>query len=167
MARDHASPFSSTSTSKKPSSQSAISQIRNATDLESDRQRMEYLASKRNELQKIIQLIQDENYSKEANGADNNENQIIVNNDNNPRNAFFVQCPWQTTSNMTGSGAAAASKINQSTPGKNITTSNKLPSSFFFMDHKTTENLLQSRLKETENELVNVCEAVQRSMELM
>lgn len=150
------------------SSESVVSQIRHATNLESDRHHMEYLATKRNELQEAIQIVVGggggNTHRKEINTIHQEKqyNEELY----NDQNQFFVMCPWNTTPPINTTAASVSASGNNDNRKTQRDTA-LFSASFFLMDSKSTGNILQKRLKKTEKELVDVCEAVQRQMDSM
>ena len=150
---------SSSTTLLQNEQESVMSKIRHATNLETDRQRMEYIAAKRNELKQVIHIIQKDKDDTDGskNGQimkqkkDDDEEQGGGGGGGNYQSEFFVLCPWKTSGGVDSE--------------RNATTN--ISSSFFLMDNKTTEKILHNRLKQTEKELVGICEAVQRQMDSM
>lgn len=125
---------------------SIISQIRTNANLESDRQRMEYLASVRTELQQAIQFIHGKHVSASDRGNDGStsskhdgnicENTDIVGSKRDCNSGFFIM-PF----------------------------CNNNSTSFLLHEQEDAILILQTKLNQVEMALMQVCNDVQNSMD--
>lgn len=128
------------------SNHSMFSQIRQSANLESDRNKMEYLASKRSEIKSILQLIEKEEKDGIATSID------ACRSNTKSSSGYFVMPCWKNDGN----------NVERSNLSSKTSSSS---SSMFFMEKDDTKHLLQQKLQQVETELIQVCNDVHINMD--
>ena len=137
---------------------SVLSQIRHNISLESDRRKIEHLASKRNELQNALKIIHEDENSKnvQSNGEQHIHSDLEK---NGSSDGYYFMSSWNNASTTTHDITSTnfAQKNNTQSPSS---------TSLFFMDKEDTKSIIEMKLKQVEKELIEVCSEVQRSMDM-
>lgn len=131
---------------------SVLSQIRHNISLESDRRKIELLASKRNEVQDALKIIHQGDENQRNVRKEENDDALNGNPEkNSSSDGYFFMSSWNNTSAMT----------KDTTASTNVTSS-----SLFLMDKEDTKDMLELKLKQVEKELFEVCSEVQGNMDI-
>ncbi len=162
---------------------SVFSRLRNSANIEADRARIEQLASKRAELQKVLQMIiddQDEDtgvdedagvdISNEESAATYSTNKVLNNKNNFEKMSGATANENATPTCNVNAITTASNKANNGyfyMPSLSSTSLSLASSrsSFFFMEWEDTKNSVERKLQKVETELMDVCNEVQRTLD--